>query len=152
MGNSLPTVTPNTAPSSPKHSVSPASDRAMAVAVAAIVKFATTFGIEVPNPKSLTEIFRDTLGDLPDDLLLAGVKRCLTGWKWTTLPKPADIRETVEADLRDRRDLTRLLESKPAKAIAQPERPPSPTISAEQFEAVMAEARRARAARRAQFA
>lgn len=90
-------------------SLSPVDAMGMAVLLAPIMDMAAAFNIAVPNKNLLTNIYFDTLGDVPPDLFDLAVKRTVRSWGWgNRLPLPAEIRVHIQTDLdQRRRDLSR---------------------------------------------
>jgi hypothetical protein len=60
---------------------------------------------EVLGVKATPERLRGyvaALADVPVELVAAGVRRAITGWRYPDMPKPADIRAAVDAEQRTR--------------------------------------------------
>lgn len=80
-----------------------ASPEGYAVAMDRLMEFAAAFGIKTPDRKTILNVYRETLGDLPQDLLEAAISRTMADYKYQNMPKPADIRQHVRADLAQRK-------------------------------------------------
>ena len=62
-------------------------------------------------------MYAKLLGDLPPDLLVAGVEDALRRIDY--FPKPSEIRRSIEGDLADRRHAARRLELALSRATSQ---------------------------------
>lgn len=84
----------------------PASPEQYAAAMIALAEFATAFGIVCPAPGKVQEIYRETLKNLPADLLARAIARVKISWVWgNRMPFPADILNTVKEDFAKRQSL-----------------------------------------------
>lgn len=95
-----------------------ASDEAFAVALDELLRFARAFNVALPARREtdsrapvtvITEIYRQAMDDLPEDLIVLAVRRAVKTWTWgNRLPMPGDLRKLVADDLHQRRrDLAR---------------------------------------------
>lgn len=81
-------------------SLAPTEAKAFAVLIERLFAFARTFGIANPDAAEATRFYRDTLGDLPPDLLERAIATICRDWKWGhKLPLPADVRAAVVDEL-----------------------------------------------------
>lgn len=79
--------------------MAPASFKGFAVAMKRMMDFGAAFGI-VFDPEAVLEIYRETLSDLPDDLLNLAIGRAKEKATWDRrLPMPGEIRRFVSDEL-----------------------------------------------------
>ena len=96
-----------------KGRLAPASDKQLAVEIAALLSWARTFGVPVEDPAGVMMFYREGLERVPADLLPVAMKRARTLHKYgMRLPLPAEIMATIEPEMTERR----LLVSKLFKA------------------------------------
>ena len=69
---------------------------------------AAVFGVTLTDAR--TRGYVEALRDVPLDLLQRGIKRAIVTWRYPDMPKPADIRTSVD---REQEDAQRLLEAPP---------------------------------------
>lgn len=82
----------------------PATTEDYARAMLALIEFVAAFGVPCPDPATVQSIYRETLADLPADLLTTAIARIKTNWTWgNRMPFPAEIRATVADDLSRRK-------------------------------------------------
>ena len=119
-GNDARPSTPSLRPSLPpaalewQAKLSPASPQAFAVMIERLVHFAQAFGATVNDMAGVMEFYRDSLADLPADLLGQAIKETMRTHKYNTLPRPADIRQHIAEELSHRHDMVRMLTPKPS--------------------------------------
>lgn len=78
----------------------PASVEALAIALDRLLAFARAFNVPVSDRATVLAIYRDTLADLPSDLIVEAVGRATRNWTWgNRLPMPGDLRKTIEPEL-----------------------------------------------------
>lgn len=78
----------------------PATVQEYARAMMALIEFGGAFGVPCGSPEAVQAIYRETLADLPAELLHRAVARIKSGWTWgNRMPFPAEIRATVADDL-----------------------------------------------------
>lgn len=82
----------------------PADPKIYAVLMEPLILFAQTFGLPVSDLKSAASFYRETLKDLPPDLLTQAIDMTTRTHRFHVLPKPAEIRSHVEGELRTRRN------------------------------------------------
>ncbi len=84
-------------------SIVPAGDVEFAKEVRLLVEFGRTFNIEIESIAALTAFYKESLGDLPPDLLQKAFAAVRKSWHWgNRMPMPADVRKTVAAELSKR--------------------------------------------------
>lgn len=82
----------------------PAPVQVMAIELVRILDFARTYNVAIPDREGALAIYRESLADLPTDLLGLAVERIVKTWAWgNRLPMPADIRALVVDDLARRK-------------------------------------------------
>lgn len=89
-----------------KAKCAPADHTETAVIIRDLIQFAADFGlIAAPTRiEGMIANYRETLADLPADLLALAVRRIKRDWKWgNRAPLPGDIRDAISSDWRDRR-------------------------------------------------
>lgn len=97
-----------------------------------LIEFAGAFGLPCGDPKSAQAIYRETLADLPADLLALAITRLKSAWTWgNRMPFPAELRAMVADDLAARRSL---LAKAQIAARKPPEEPKNNIISADRWE------------------
>lgn len=68
-----------------------------------VAGMAEILGVNAPPARIVGYV--EALRDVPLDLLSAGIKRAIASWRYPDMPKPADIRAAVDAEVRDLRVL-----------------------------------------------
>lgn len=82
-----------------QQSLAPADEKAMAVALDQLFRFARTFGIPSQDATNATAFYRDALKEYPPDLLTKAVRSVCANWKWgNRMPLPADLKEAVSKE------------------------------------------------------
>jgi hypothetical protein len=100
-----------------KAQLAPASEKALAVEIAALMSWARTFGVPVEDPAGVVMFYREGLERVPGDLLPLAMKRARAAHRYgMRLPLPAEIAATVEPEMAKRR----LLVSKLSRAKLAP--------------------------------
>lgn len=80
----------------------PASPLQFGRAILPLLEFGRQFGIKIPDPEGLIEIYLDAV-KLPHDLLAVAVSRAIETWKWgNRLPMPAELMALVETEMNER--------------------------------------------------
>ncbi len=77
----------------------PAGAQQFAVALARLFDFMRAFGTRDFDSDVVTAHYRAALGDIPADLMGRAVERIMAMWQWPSLPKPADLRKAVQAEM-----------------------------------------------------
>lgn len=85
----------------------PADPMEYGVLMEKLLRFVSDFGLPIGNLKSVAATYRETLCDLPPDLLAQAIDRIIQTHKYHVLPKPAEIRAHVTAELIDRKNRLR---------------------------------------------
>lgn len=93
----------------------PCGAKAFAVILDRLFAFGRAFGITNIHPEDAVRSYRESLAELPEDLVDTAVHTAISSWRWgNRLPMPGDLRAFVEDDFAERKsDLTtlRLLDS-----------------------------------------
>ncbi len=84
--------------------VIPASLEAFMIAMDQLFAWAELTGL-TPDVAAATALYRETLADLPADLLVTAIGRTIQTHQYHNLPKPADIRKQVAEDMARRRSM-----------------------------------------------
>lgn len=66
------------------------------------MEWAAAFGIEVKEPRKVTENYREALACLPVDLLGASFSSIKHAWTWRNMPLPGEVMRRVEVDYQAR--------------------------------------------------
>lgn len=80
--------------------LAPADNRAFAVAMGTMVKFARVFGINGPGVAEAVEIYKRSLAHLPADVLVDAVTQVMDRREYRNFPLPGEILKIAEADPR----------------------------------------------------
>lgn len=100
--------------------MAPATIEQLAVELDKLRAFAQAFGIPDRTLGDAAAIYRDTLGDLPPDLLADAMRAALTRHEgYRRLPLPAEIRKHVSEELTQRHLVASRLEFAQRKAQRQ---------------------------------
>lgn len=82
----------------------PATEEQFAVAMAKLFTWARVTGIDA-EPATVTRMYRETLGDLPADLLMKAIGWTVQSHLYHNIPKPAEIRAHVAEESARRRSM-----------------------------------------------
>jgi len=93
-----------------------ADDRAWGEAMDLLFVWAAVFKVDVSSVGDAAKLYRETLKDLPGDLVRKAVKELTATWRWgNRLPLPADFRNAVGEALERRQNTRRVLGMAAAK-------------------------------------
>lgn len=81
----------------------PSDEKFYLVQINKLAEFATAFGADIPDPTTVTAVYRETLRDLPADLLVQAIAHIKKTWRGRNLPKPAHLLNPVEVAWSDRK-------------------------------------------------
>ena len=81
--------------------LAPVTTKELAVIMDRLFSFTETFGIKDAGIRKAMQFYRETLSDVPADLLVKSVDGVIRTYKYGhRLPVPADLRTEIEDDLR----------------------------------------------------
>lgn len=90
----------------------PADYEAFNVIMDRLFSFAETFSVKDAGIRDAMRFYRETLDDVPPDLLAKAVDHTVRTYKYGhRLPPPGDLREVIQADLDERHSARRRIES-----------------------------------------
>jgi len=78
----------------------------MEAALMSLFRYFHNMAIEA-NVEELTDVYRDALTELPDDLLEKSIKISIKTWKWKRPIPPAEMRENIKVELHHRQENAR---------------------------------------------
>lgn len=106
-----------------RQELTPATDQEWAVLMA---RYLPLWDTKPGEWQTRAPLYRETLADLPADLLAEGIVHCAKSCKF--FPKPAEIRAPIEEDLKARVEHLRFLEIHSTRQITE-QPPPKPTTA-----------------------
>ncbi len=83
--------------------LNPATAKDWAVCLRKLTDFVRAFGLPLSDLKAAAGIYRETLTELPADLLGLAIQRTAANHVYHVLPKPAEIRAQVDKEMADRK-------------------------------------------------